>query len=553
MGRVNLLAAGAIVLLFSALSVTPILCDSSHDSFHDWAEWPNTWPNQGGGIRNRREAHDEYRISTSSVSSMSLKWTAYTSYDVSSTPSIDAGCGAVYFSSWDGCLYAVKKDTGALVWKLGGASPPNLANLLCRATPTIAGPLLIFGLFNPCYVLALNRSTGALVWWTILESHPFCVFTQSGTYYQGSFYIGTSSQEESAPPQTCCKFQGAFFRLDAKTGKAVWRTPMLPYNNNQTGLYAGAGIWGSSPAIDIFRRLVYIATGNTYSVPPAVQDCENARLNETNATVPDSCIKPDDHSESIVAIDIDSGKIFWATHLGGFDVWTLLCALSPVPLPNCPTTIGPDYDFGEAPLLLSIKEGSANSFEWRDIVVAGQKSGVVHALDRSNGDIVWQTVAGPGGEGGGASWGMTTDGERVFTSIINSNGKNFTLVPSSKVITWGGWVAMNGSTGKVIWSTANPGPFGTQSPVAHANGVIFGGSTGNVLTDTPSGQIVALDAMTGSVLWQYTTQGGMTGGVSIMDGCIFQPVGVTISALGNGTSTAIHGNSTISLCVPSWY
>ncbi|CAM6108427.1 unnamed protein product [Calypogeia fissa] len=132
-----------------------------------------------------------------------------------------------------------------------------------------------------------------------------------------SFHIGTSSQEESTPPQICCKFQGAFFRLDAKTGKTVCRTPMLPYNNNQTGLYAGAGIWGSSPAIDIFRRSVYIGTGNTYSVPPPgpppVQDCKNARQNETNATVPDSCINPDDHSESIVAIDIDS---HWQDLLG---------------------------------------------------------------------------------------------------------------------------------------------------------------------------------------------------------------------------------------------
>lgn len=556
----------AIVLLFSVLRVIPALCN-------DWAEG-RIWQNQGGSISNRREALFERKISRASVTSLSLKWTAPTGHDVSSTPSIDGRLGAVYFSSWDGCQYAVKKDTGALIWNvnlteiaptipglvegifvvpflksLALSNGTGLADLVSRATPTIAGPLLIFGIFSPCYVLALNRSTGAVVWWTSLDSHPFCVFTQSGTYYKGSFFIGTSSMEEASVGE-CCTFEGAFFKLDAKTGKTLWRTPMLPDNNNQTGLYAGAGIWGSSPSIDVARKLVYIATGNTYSLPPAAEACANASRIATSTTFPDPCISSDDHSESIVAIDISSGKISWAAHLGGYDVWTLVCALSPVPLPNCPIVVGGDYDFGEAPLLLTIKEAANGSRKSKDILVAGQKSGVVHALDRATGDIVWQTDAGPGGTLGGASWGMTTDGERVFTNIINNESRNFTLVPSSKVITWGGWVGMNATTGKVLWSTANPVPFGTLSPVAHANGIIFGASTGNATSGSPSGLIVALDAVTGAIVWNYTTKGAVGGGASIMDGCVFHPVGLTILGLGSTPSPDIHGRSIICLCVP---
>lgn len=167
---------------------------------------------------------------------------------------------------------------------------------------------------------------------------------------------------------------------------------MLPDNHNQTGLYSGAAIWGSSPPIDVARRLVYIATGNDYSTPPAVTACELARANETNATIPDPCLLPDDHQESFVAINIDTGKIAWATHLGGYDTWTQVCLVSPVPPPNCPPILGPDYDFGEAPFLLTIKEDEGSSCRWRDVVVAGQKSGVVHTLDRATGEIVWQTV-----------------------------------------------------------------------------------------------------------------------------------------------------------------
>lgn len=89
--------------------------------------------------------------------------------------------------------------------------------------------------------------------------------------------------------------------------------------------------------------------------------------------------------------------------------------------------------------------------------------------------------------------------------------------------------------------------------VAYANGVLFGGSVGNTSSPTgkPSGQIVALDPLNGSILWEYTTQGVLGGGLSIWDGCIYQPVGGTSVTFGlsNNTNLAIHGHSAISLCV----
>ncbi|CAM6110870.1 unnamed protein product [Calypogeia fissa] len=443
MERIGLMSAtGVVVLMLSALIAAPGLARGQYDD-DGWSEWPKSWVNQGGDITNRREAKLETKISTETVTSLALKWTAQAGFDVSATPAIDACLGVVYFSSWDGCQYAVKKDTGELIWKVNltvvAAIIPELANVapitilyVSRATPTIAGPLLVLGIYNPCYVFALNRTSGALVWWSSLETHPLCVVTQSGTYHNQSIYIGTSSAESVVGNATkCCTFQGKFFKLDANTGKILWQVRMLPDNHGQIGLYAGASVWGSSPSIDASRRLVYIGTGNDYSAPPDVQACEEARMNETNPPVPD-------------------------------------------PSAQLPQNIWPGCRFGEAPFLLTIKEENGSGWRWRDVVTAGQKSGIVHTLDRETGEIVWQTVAGPGGGVGGASYGMSTDGERVYTSIINSDGSNFTLVPSSTVITWGGWVAMNASTGKVIWSTANPVQLSALSPVAYANGVIFG-------------------------------------------------------------------------------
>ena len=180
--------------------------------------------------------------------------------------------------------------------------------------------------------------------------------------------------------------------MDIQTGKITWQTKMIPNNNGKTGAYAGAAIWGSSPSIDKQRRHVYVATGNLYSVPPDIQACQEKQDNLTKPANPDPCILADDHSESILALDLDSGRIVWSNHLGGYDTWVLACApqLNPSGPDNCPKIPGQDYDFGEAPMMLTVPSKAKS--EWIDIVVAGQKSGFVWALNRDNGSLFWATV-----------------------------------------------------------------------------------------------------------------------------------------------------------------
>ena len=74
--------------------------------------------------------------------------------------------------------------------------------------------------------------------------------------------------------------------------------------------------------------------------------------------------------------------------------------------------------------------------------------------------------AGPGGLAGGGAWGAATDERRVYTNIANSEAKNFTLAPSNITTTTGGWVAMDASNGKVLWSTANPSNSTANGPVS---------------------------------------------------------------------------------------
>ncbi|XP_021715926.1 uncharacterized protein LOC110683816 [Chenopodium quinoa] len=505
------------------------------------------WPNHGGDLQNMRYASKETKIGPKTVQNMKLKWIFEAQNDITATPAIYNGI--LYFPSWDGYIYAVKASSGSLVWKqfiqdlTGIPSTGLIVNVnvtVARATPTVAPDLglLIVGLYGPCYVLGLRINDGSLAWMTKLDAHIDSLITMSGTYSNRAFYVGVSSLEEERSIEECCHFRGSFVKIDAKTGVILWKTYMLPNNNGQRGEYAGAAIWGSSPPIDVPRKLVYIATGNLYSAPQRIRDCSERENNQTFPTNTTSCVEPENHSNSFLALDLDTGNIKWYHQIGGYDVWFFACH-NISSSPDCPPGPNPDADFGEAPMLLTVKINSTR----KDIAVATQKSGFTWALDRDTGDLVWSTEAGPGGLGGGGIWGSATDGKRVYTNIANTDQQNFILSPSNKSTTAGGWVAMEASTGKVLWSLGNPSNASTQGPVTVANGVVFAGSTNNV-----TGPIYAIDAKVGNILWSYDTGATIYGGVSVSDGCIYVGHGYKVG-LGSFNPAFSTGKSLFCFCV----
>ncbi|XP_059658501.1 uncharacterized protein LOC132304799 [Cornus florida] len=444
--------------------------------------------------------------------------------DISATPAV--ANGAVYFPSWNGFLYAVNAFNGAVLWKqnlgqlTGLSGTGTVVNVSAsRSTPTVAGNLLIVGIYGPAVVIAVTRLTGNLVWLTHLDQHPLALITSSGTVHKGAYYIGVSSLEEIVPAELCCTFRGSLAKLDVRTGAIFWKTFTLPDNGGKLGGYSGAAIWGSSPAIDTDRGLVYVATGNLYNAPPVVLQCqEEQNNNKTKPTHPDQCIGPDINFNSILAFDIDSGKMIWSRQLGGYDVFYFACLVPNNP--DCPPGPNEDADFGEAPMLLSIilADGQVH-----DIVVAVQKSGFVWALDRDNGDIVWFNVAGPGGKEGGGIWGAATDGKRVYTNIANSDRVTFPLSPSKQTTTAGAWVALDANSGNIVWTTANPSNETSQAPVTLARGILFAGSVAS------NGPIYAMDANTGAILWSYNTGATIYGGASVSYGCIYIGSGYSVS------------------------
>ncbi|KAK1552446.1 hypothetical protein Q3G72_017148 [Acer saccharum] len=445
------------------------------------------WLNHGANLSNRRSAIGEVLINPLSIKNLHLRWTFHAGRDISATPAL--ANGVVYFPSWNGYLYAVNAINGALIWKqnlsdlTGLTSTGIVANVnvtVSRSTPTVDGNLLIVGIYGPAVVIAVNRLNGRLVWSRQLDPCPRALITMSGTIYLGSFYVGISSLEEALPADKCCTFPGSLVKLDVRTGAIRWQTFMLPDNGGKLG-----GI----------------------------------------------------NFNSIVALDIDSGRISWAKQLGGYDVFHFACLVPDNP--DCPPGPNLDADFGEAPMLLTIYANGTI----RDVVVAVQKRGFAWALNRDNGEIVWFKLAGPGGEEGGGQWGAATDGRRVYTNIANSNRVNFTLAPSRQTTTAGAWVALDAYTGEILWSTANPSNDTAQAPVTVVNGLLFAGSV------APNGPIYAMDTNTGRILWSYNTGSTVYGGISASYGCIYLGNGYTVGLAARFHPTWTPGTSLYAFCI----
>ena len=139
--------------------------------------------------------------------------------------------------------------------------------------------------------------------------------------------IGISSKGEGNDQDS---FRGAVIALNAATGKLLWKTYMVPSNNgggdsNKPGYYSGNAVWESTFAVDPKRGLLYIDTGNNYSVPARV--CTTPQ--QTGCTPPAA----DDYVDAILALKLSDGAVAWADPTVNGDLWTLL---APVPL-SCPT------------------------------------------------------------------------------------------------------------------------------------------------------------------------------------------------------------------------
>ena len=439
-----------------------------------------SWNRWGNGTDNRRyQPASKGGITLANLGTLELKW-AFAFPDAArarSQPAVTKD--AIFTGSPDGRVYALNAKTGCIWWVFAAESE-------VRSAPTLgtnaAGRIdrLYFGDFK-ANVYAVNARTGKLLWKASVKDHPAGTITGSLTLHDGRLYVPMSSTEVISAMNgayECCTFRGGITALTVDNGKPVWRMYSVAAPNragsNPNAVPAfgpsGAPVW-SSPTIDAKRGLLYIGTGENYSSPAS------------------------DMSDSIIAVELATGKIRWSRQTIAGDAWNASCGPIGNTI-NCPKEDGPDLDFGAPPILITLPTG-------KDMLLAGQKSGMVYGLDPdADGRIVWQQRAGMGGFNGGVHWGMASDSRTLYVGIADTPG-NKGAVGARRP----GLHAFDAATGTPLWSRIEPPTCqerafkcetALSAPVTLTDGIVFAGAHNGLLR--------AYSSSSGKTLWTFNTR-----------------------------------------------
>lgn len=445
------------------------------------------WPLAGQNTHNTRHAAEERIIGPGNVGRLTSRWTSVVGGSVLATPTVSRG--VVYVPAGENLLALTAAD-GTVRWSRPISEYTGAEGDLSRSSPAIYEDLLVIGNLaatptSGAWLLGVEASTGTLRWRTKVDSERFSQITGSVVIDRGIVYAGVSSRQ-SAMTDRPYTFRGSVVALDARTGRLLWQTYTVPAG------YTGGAVWGSTPVVDRRRGRVYVGTGQNHTVPDGV--CETP--------VQTGCTKPaeDNHIDAVLALDRETGAVVWSRKTLTADAY------------NASDPTGPDHDFGSGPNLYTTRGG-------RQLLGIGQKSGLYWALDPDTGRVVWRTRAGPGSASGGIMWGSATDGRRVYTAVVNGDGKPYTIrsaTGETSVITGGSWSALDAATGRVLWQTADPAGAGDAGFVTTANGVVYAGSTA-----TTGDNMYALDAATGAIRWRFPSGGPVIAGAAVVNGTVY--------------------------------
>jgi polyvinyl alcohol dehydrogenase (cytochrome) len=475
-------------------------CDPSSSGIqaHSGATAIGSWTGWSPSPANTRfQPGERAGLTAESVPKLALKWALGFPDATSAWSQPTVAGGRLFVGSQNGTVYALDARSGCIHWTFTAKTGVRTAPVV---GPQVGGGLTVYFGDTGANIYALDAATGRERWSRRMDAHPYARITGTPALHENRLYVPVASLEETAASQQgyeCCTFRGSLAALDAESGGVVWQTfmvpPAEPMGKNAAGIAlwgpSGVGVW-NAPTIDVKRSAIYVTTGNTYS----------------GAAQPTG--------DALIAFDLQTGSLRWMKQVTPGDVFGCRPGSA-----NCGEKAGPDFDFGTPPMLATLPNG-------RDLLVAGQKSGIGFAMDPDKeGAIVWQYRAGQGSIWGGIQWGAAVDGERVFFPVSDI-----------RTPTPGGLHAVNLTTGERIWYVP-PSPLkckagpGCSAALISAPtvipGVLFSGSN--------DGALRAHSVVDGSVIWEFDTNrefttvngvaakgGAMQGpGPTVADGMLF--------------------------------
>jgi alcohol dehydrogenase (cytochrome c) len=464
--------------------------------------------------------------------------------------------GIMYITTSYNHVYAVDAVTGKEFWhykhKMGSVTTyccgPNNRGV------AIMGDRLYMGTLD-AKLISLDAKTGKVLWSTqIADPEAGYSETMAPVAVNGKVLIGTNGGEYG--------IRGFVKAFDAKDGKLLWTFDTVPAKGHE-------GVWAANDATnrnlhrDITAEKAQLAKGGDFYktlgggvwMAPAVDKDTNTAFFVVGNPSPDlyGAERPGDnlYTDSIVAVNLDTGAYKWHYQYIAHDVWDL-DAVSPVILTDA---MG--------------KDG-----KMRKVAIHGGKTGHVYVHDRATGELIrfseamvpqenmWALPTKDGarmlpGANGGVEWSpMAVNPKTRLAYAANLHqpmtyhveeakypggklwlGGAFKVVASEKQ--WGRLAAVNIDTGKMEWK------FDTEQPLI--GGVLA--TDGNlVFNGEGNGLFRAFDAKNGKMLWEYQCGAGVNApAVSYMVG---GKQYVAVAAGGNTQLDFKRGNSVIVFALP---
>jgi alcohol dehydrogenase (cytochrome c) len=308
------------------------------------------WPVFGGNYSNHRHS-PLTQITPDNVNRLVPQWTFQTDVvgrGFETTPLVRDN--VLYVTGILNNAWAIDARTGRQIWKYKRELPPEGTLTACCGLVNRGFGMLgdkLFMVTLDAHLIALDMKTGAVVWdATMADYKQGYASTIAPLVVKDKVIVGIAGGEFG--------IRGFIDAYDAQTGKRAWRFytipgPGEPGNETWAGdswQRGGAGVWVTG-AFDPEQNLVFFGTGN-----PGPDYHSESRKGDNL------------HSDSLVAIDVDTGKLRWAYQFTPHDVH--------------------DWDATHVPIIADLTIGG----QPRKTVMVANRNGFFYTLDRTTGKVI---------------------------------------------------------------------------------------------------------------------------------------------------------------------
>lgn len=470
------------------------------------ASEPHNWLTYWGDLNGRHYSRLT-QVTPSNVASLQSAWSHQ--FGASNIETVPIVADGVMFVTGPGSnMAALDARNGRKIWDYKRRLPEvhNYCTVMTNRGVGILGDRVYLATLD-AHLVALDAKTGAVIWDVEVEDYRngFSI-THAPLVVNNKVFVGVTSGE--------CALSGWVDGFDATTGKKLWRTHSVaqPGDPNRASWAGDSAKYGGAPTwmtgtYDAATDTLFWTTGNP---GPDYEGTVRAGDNL--------------YSCSVLALDPTTGRLKWYFQYTPHDVH--------------------DWDANETPVLIDAMVKG----QMRKLLIMANRNAFYYAIDRITGEFVTgkafakQTWAkgldarghpivipgtDPTPEGnyvcpdalGAANFAAPSYSEKTglfyvavretcatYTSVIKrpEPGQPYTGGGQREDEKQGeqGFIrALDPATGDVRWST--PIQIGSHAAgvLATAGGVVFAASK--------EGNFIALDAISGKILWHYQTGASM--------------------------------------------